>query len=149
MLYLKSSKYQANREKAVMAAACSQFMNVVNGAGCCLFGAFLGAQRIPLFDWLNAATGWESSPESYLITGHRIQTVKCLFNIKQGVLPRDIHISRRVLGDPPQPEGANKGRTVPLEKLRRYYWREMGYDLDTGVPTKACLAHLELETENE
>lgn len=145
LLYLKSTKYRANREKAVMAAACSQYMNVVNGAGCCLFGAFLGARRIPLFDWLDAATGWELSPESYLITGHRIQTVKYLFNIKQGILPRDIHISRRVLGDPPQQEGANKERTVPLEKLRRYYWREMGYDLDTGVPTKACLANLGLQ----
>ncbi|HSO18889.1 MAG TPA: aldehyde ferredoxin oxidoreductase C-terminal domain-containing protein, partial [Desulfosarcina sp.] len=145
LLYLKGSKYRANREKAVMAAACSQYMNVVNGAGCCLFGAFLGAQRIPLFDWLNAATGWALSPDAYMAAGHRIQTVKYLFNIKQGIQPRDIPISRRVLGDPPQQEGANKGRSVPLEKLRRYYWREMGYDPVTGVPTKACLSRLGLE----
>jgi aldehyde:ferredoxin oxidoreductase len=130
-----------------MAAACSQYMNVVNGAGCCLFGTFLGAHRIPVFEWLNAATGWESSPEAYLMTGHRIQTIKQLFNIKQGVSPGDIRISRRVLGDPPQTEGANKGRTVPLEKLKRYYWREMGYDLESGAPTAACLARLGLEDE--
>jgi len=34
LVYLKRSKYRANREKAAMGAACSQYMNVVNGAGC-------------------------------------------------------------------------------------------------------------------
>ncbi|WP_319406205.1 aldehyde ferredoxin oxidoreductase family protein [uncultured Desulfosarcina sp.] len=147
LFYLKGSKYQANREKAIMGAACSQYMNVINGAGCCLFGAFLGAHRIPVFDWLNAATGWDFSPDEYMVIGHRIQTVKQLFNIKQGIDPKDIRLSKRLLGDPPQTEGANKGRTVPLEKLRRYYWREMGYDMDSGVPTDTCLAQLGLEKQ--
>ena len=145
LIYLKHSKYRENREKAVMGAACSQYMNVVNGAGCCLFGAFMGAHRIPVFDWLNAATGWGHSPEAYLIVGHRIQTVKQLFNIKQGVKPTDIRLSKRVIGDPPQTEGANKGVTVPLEKLRRYYWSTMGFDPQSGVPTPECLASLNLE----
>ena len=43
---------------AVASAACSRYMNVINGAGACLFAAFLGAHRLPLFDWLNGATGW-------------------------------------------------------------------------------------------
>jgi aldehyde:ferredoxin oxidoreductase len=128
-----------------MGAACSQYMNVVNGAGGCLFGAFMGAHRIPVFDWLNAATGWEHSPKAYLVIGHRIQTVRQLFNIKQGAIPKDIRISKRVLGDPPQQEGANTGVTVPLEKLRRYYWSAMGYDPETGVPTPECLALLDLK----
>ncbi len=57
----------------------------------------------------------------------------------------DIRLSKRVIGDPPQQEGANKGVTVPLEKLRRYYWSEMGFDPETGVPTPECLARLNLE----
>jgi aldehyde:ferredoxin oxidoreductase len=144
LFYSKRSKYVANKEKAAMAAACSQYMNVINGAGCCLFGAFMGAHRIPIFDWLNAATGWTFSPETYLVTGHRIQALKQLFNIKQGIDPADIHISKRVLGEPPQTEGANKGATVPLEKLRRYYWSAMGFNPETGVPTKTCLGQLGL-----
>jgi aldehyde:ferredoxin oxidoreductase len=144
MLYLKRSKYRNHREKAAMAVACSQYMNVVNGAGCCLFGAFLGAHRLPLFDWLNAATGWESSPQTYLTIGHRIQTVKQMFNLKQGIAPKNVRLSKRVLGIPPQTEGANKGVTIQLEKLRRYYWSRMGYDPETGVPGKQCLARLGL-----
>ena len=146
LFYLKSSVSirPAGRRRS-WGPACSQYMNVINGAGVCLFGAFLGAQRIPVFDWLNAATGWTDSPEAYLTIGHRIQTVKQLFNIKQGIAPTDVRISRRVLGDPPQTTGANRGRTVPIEKLRRYYWREMGYDLENGVPTPECLHDLGLE----
>jgi len=145
LFYLKRSKYREHREKAAMGVACSQYMNVVNGAGCCLFGAFMGTHRIPLFDWLNAATGWQLTPDAYLVIGHRIQTIKQLFNIKQGVNPQDIRISKRVLGDPPQTEGANKGVTVQLEKLKRYYWAGMGFNPQTGVPTPQCLAALDLE----
>ena len=49
------------------------------------------------------------------------------------------------MGDPPQQEGANKGVTVPLEKLRRYYWSVMGFNPDTGVPTPEILAGLDLK----
>ena len=71
LFYLKSSKYGDDRQKAAMAAACSRFVNVLNGAGACLFGAFLGVHRLPLFEWLNAASGaatgrptdpWDSRP---------------------------------------------------------------------------------------
>ena len=44
-LYFKNRKYVADIEKAEMAAACSKFTKVVNSAGLCMFGAFLGAQR--------------------------------------------------------------------------------------------------------
>ncbi len=144
LIYLKRSKYREHRQKAAMGIACSQFMNVVNGAGCCLFGAFMGAHRLPLFDWLNAAAGWDLTPQAYMTIGHRIQAIKQLFNIKQGVNPNDIHISKRVLGNPPQAKGANRGATVPLEKLRRYYWSGMGFDPHTGVPRPECLAALDL-----
>ena len=55
--YFKDSKFEFDEDKARAAAACSCFMNVLNGAGGCLFGAFLGVHRLPIFEWLNAATG--------------------------------------------------------------------------------------------
>jgi aldehyde:ferredoxin oxidoreductase len=144
-LYLKRSKYKVNREKAVMGATCSKYMNVVNGAGLCLFGTFLGAQRIPVFAYLNAASGWDLTPEAYMVIGERIQTLKQLFNIRQGIHPQEIRMSDRALGIPPQREGANKGRTIPIEKLRRFYWGELGWHLETGVPTAQTLQRLDLE----
>jgi aldehyde:ferredoxin oxidoreductase len=46
LLYFKDSKYRPDPEKAAASAACSRYLNVLNGSGCCLFGAFLGAALI-------------------------------------------------------------------------------------------------------
>jgi len=141
-LYFKDRKYVAGQEKAAMAAASSKFMNVVNGAGLCLFGSFLGARRIPVFDWLNAATGWRKTPEEYMAIGKRIQTLKQAFNVKQKVDLRSLRPPDRVLGRPSQTEGANRGRTVQLEKMIEDYYGQFGWDARTGVPTEQSMAAL-------
>ena len=142
LVYFKSSKYKADKGKAVMAAACSRYMNVLNGAGACLFGAFLGAQRLPIFQWLNAATGWDKTPEDYMLIGSRIQARRQMFNVRQGIGPSEITISPRALGDPPQQQGANRARRVNLRKMRRLYWKELGWDPETGIPTDLTLGRL-------
>lgn len=142
LLYFKRKKYIADEDKAVMAAACSKFMNVANGAGLCLFGVFLGARRIPTFDWLNAATGWNKKPEQYMEIGERIQTLKQAFNIKHGIDPRSCKPSARAIGRPPQVEGANQGRTMDMEKLTRDYYSQFGWDPSTGRPSEESMAKL-------
>jgi aldehyde:ferredoxin oxidoreductase len=138
-IYMKGSKFEADREKAIAGAACSKFVNLLNGTGCCLFGAFMGADRLPLFEWINAATGWRRTPEEYLEIGRRVQTLKQAFNIRHGIRPKEIRMSDRPLGRPPQEEGANQGRTIPIEKMMTAYWKEMGWDPDTGVPTREAM----------
>ncbi len=147
IIYLKGSKFEAGEEKAVMGAACSRYVNVLNGAGGCLFGSFMGADRFPLFGWLDAAAGWEKTPQDYMEIGSRIQTLKQLFNMRQGIYPDRIVMSDRALGRPPQSVGANKGRSVPIEALRRGYWQQMGWDPETGVPTPKTLRRLKLEAD--
>lgn len=135
-VYLKGHKYKVDENKAVQAAACSKFMNVLNGAGACAFGAMLGITRFPLFEWLNAATGWNKSPEEYMAVGERVQTLKQSFNIKHGVEPKACKINERALGRPVQKKGANRNRTVAIEKLLEDYWRQFNWDPQTGVPEK-------------
>ena len=74
--------------------------------------------------------------------GERIQTLKQLFNFKQGVDPRSFKVGNRVLGRPPQSEGANRGRTMDIEKMIGDYWRQFGWDAETGKPTEARVASL-------
>jgi aldehyde:ferredoxin oxidoreductase len=143
-LYFKGRKYVADEEKAAMAAACSKFMNVVNCAGLCMFGVFLGAKRIPAFDWLNAATGWHRLPEHYMKIGERIQTLKQAFNIRQGVDPRTFWPGGRVIGRPPQTKGANRGRSINMEKMISDYYTQFGWDPETGRPTEKTMARLGL-----
>ena len=141
-LYFKGRKYRADAEKAVTAAACSKFMSLANAAGFCLFGLMLGAKRIPSFAWLNAATGWNKTPEQYLEIGARIQTLKQAFNIRQGVDPRSIKVPDRMLGLPALSKGANKGRTMDLDTMRSDYWRQFGWDPETGRPDDAAVRPL-------
>ncbi|MEW5733481.1 MAG: aldehyde ferredoxin oxidoreductase family protein [Thermodesulfobacteriota bacterium] len=145
LFYPKGTKYATGPDKTVMSHTCSTYMNVVNGSGGCLFGAFLGARRIPFFDWLNAATGWNYSPEQYMVVGERIQTLRQAFNVRHGKMPASVKINDRALGRPPQREGANKGRSVDLEKLVAGYWESFGWDPATGVPTNDCLFRLGIE----
>lgn len=144
LLYMKKSKYDVGGEKAQTAAACSKFMSLANGAGMCLFGLFLGARRIPTFAWLNAATGWQKTPEAYMEIGERIQTLKQAFNVKHGIEPKDNFISDRALGKIPQKEGANRGRSVDIEKMAPAYWEQFGWDRETGKPTEETLQRLKI-----
>lgn len=142
LLFMKGSKYKVNKEKAQASAACSKFMSMGNGAGMCMFGLFIGAKRIPTFDWLNAATGWKLTPEEYMTIGERIQTIKQDFNVKHGIEPKNNFISRRAQGNPPQKEGPNKGRSVDIEKLAADYWEQFGWDRITGKPKEETLKRL-------
>lgn len=144
-VYPKFAKYKANKKKALMGAACSKFMNVVNGAGMCLFGVLIGVHRVPIFEWLNAATGWKKTPAEYMTVGERIQTLKQSFNIKHGIRPKDFKISDRALGIPPQDRGANKGRTVDIEKMMQDYWEVFGWDRETGDPLEETVERLEID----
>jgi aldehyde:ferredoxin oxidoreductase len=141
-LFTKASKYKINKEKAQVAAACSKFMSLANGAGMCMFGLFIGAKRVPTFDWLNAATGWQLTPEEYMTIGERIQTLKQAFNVKHGIEPRKNFISSRAQGKIPQKEGANKGRFVDVERLASDYWEQFGWDTTTGKPKEETLRKL-------
>jgi len=138
-MYSKNLKYAAGEEKAVMAAACARLMNVANSAGMCLFGLFLGVHRVPLFEWLNAATGWEKTAADYMEAGTRIQTVKQLFNIRQGIDPRSVTAPDRTLGRPPQERGANRNREIDEKTLKREYWKAFGWNPETGIPEKKPL----------
>ena len=139
ILYNMDKRFEVDKEKAIMAAACSKYMNVMNGAGLCIFGAFLGAMRVPLFDWLNAATGWEKTPEEYMEIGGRIQTLRQAFNIKHGITPKSFVVPDRALGREPLAEGANKGRSVDIEPMMRDYWRLFGWDETSGRPTEEVI----------
>ncbi|HNY64874.1 MAG TPA: aldehyde ferredoxin oxidoreductase family protein [Deltaproteobacteria bacterium] len=141
-IYPKNRKYKASKDQALETAACSKYMNVINGSGLCMFGCFLGITRTPTFDWLNAVTGWNKTPEEYMEIGERIQTIKQAFNIRQGVDPRKNKLSPRGLGTPPQAEGANKNRTVPIDKMMADYWELFGWDPATGRPRDETLARL-------
>ena len=143
LFYPKGGKYRADVEKARWVAACSQFTALLNGAGGCIFGAFMGVHRFPIFEWLNAAAGWTKSPQDYLQIGWNIQSLRQAFNAREKMALRHA-INDRALGNPPQTTGANRGAQVPLEALTALYWQEMGWDAG-GQPPLTALQQWGLE----
>lgn len=143
-VFWKSSKYRVDENKAAQAAACSQFSQLMEANGICQFGGFLGVDRLPFFEWMNSVTGWHYSPEDYMKMGLRIQTLKQLFNAREGGSLRH-DINKRLLGIPPLKAGAGKGRTVDLDGLVRTYWHAMGWSEENGLPTDKCVHDLGLE----
>ncbi len=144
LFYNKKKSFNPSREMAQKSAAMSNFTNFYNGLGLCMFGMFLGVDRLPLFEWANAATGWDLRPEDYLEIGRRIQTLRQLFNIRQGIDPEKIRVSPRALGLPPLKHGPHKGVKLDMDTMRQYYWEEIGWDPQTGRPTKQTLETLSL-----
>jgi len=136
-IYRKAKKFQDERLQAAMGAACSRYMALLNGSGACMFGAFMGADRFPIFEWLNAATGWERTPEAYMEIGGRIQTLRQSFNVKHGLRPGDFQLKGRPAGRRPGVPGSLKDHLMDLEPVMQAYWEIMGWDRKTGVPKSA------------
>jgi aldehyde:ferredoxin oxidoreductase len=144
-LYGKGGKYVPDEDKAATSAATSKYTAMYNGAGLCMFGAFCGTTRLPLFEWLAAATGFEKSPAEFLECGGHIQTLRQQFNVRHGIDPRSNVAHDRALGRPPQTVGPNRGRTIEIEALLEGYWRELGWDTETGKPTPETLERYGIE----
>lgn len=140
--YPKKEEYEPSENNAKKAMANSCFKMVVDGAGGCFIAACMGVQHWRLFDWLNAATGWEKTPDDYMEIGKRIQTTRQMFNVKHGIDPMSFKIKDRMKGNPPLRKGPLAGITVDLELLMQKYWEVFEWDPKTGVPTERTLEKL-------
>jgi aldehyde:ferredoxin oxidoreductase len=142
--YPVSERYEVNETKGFYSAGCSMAKMVIDGAGLCTFGLLMGVDRLPIFEYLNAATGWQKTPDEFMEIGRRVQTLRQCFNIREGLQPADVHLPGRSIGEPPFRSGPHKGKQVAVNDLRQMYWQVIGWDKDTGVPLPETLQALEL-----
>ena len=110
--------------------------------GLCMFSSQFG--QYPLIDLVESLTGWNVSIEDLILSGLRIQTLKQAFNIREGVKIHTNELNGRVIGDPPDTKGPNKGITVEYKKFYKQYCKEMGWNPENGYPLKQTLKHLNL-----
>jgi aldehyde:ferredoxin oxidoreductase len=143
--YLKAEEYIPSDKIALKTVAISSYKELTDGGGGCLFAMMLGVNHWKLFEWLNAATGWKKSPDEYMEIGRRIQTLRQLFNVKQGIDPISFKMNPRMAGDPPLQVGPNKGKTVPIEEMMHCHWKAYGWDEKTGIPTHQNVNDLKID----
>jgi aldehyde:ferredoxin oxidoreductase len=125
-------------------AVAANYWQVGTCAGLCLMPVIFSG-IFPLLDFINGVTGWDMSLSETLKTGARIQTMRQLFNVREGISPSDIYLPDRLLGIPPKSEGPLEGITVDVDTMVSEYREAMEWDPRTGKPAASCLIKLGLD----
>ena len=115
----------------------------------------LGICKVPALSLINAydleaeaglvseATGLKVSAADLWLVGERIVVAERLFNLACGARAADDRLPA-LFATQPLADGPSRGITVPLEAMRRDFYRRMGWTRD-GRPTRATLRRLDLE----
>jgi aldehyde:ferredoxin oxidoreductase len=143
--YNKKEEYIPSDNEALKAVAQACMKQAVESTGVCMFAAISGVQHYPIFKWLNTATGWDKSPDDYLEIGRRIQTLRQMFNIREGMEPLNNKMSDRLSGKPPLTKGPLKEKTLPIESMMRNYWNKIGWDEQSGKPLDKTISDLGID----
>lgn len=104
-----------------------------SNSGMCLFALSAGS-KFPLVEFVCAATGWDFTPEEAILAGKKSLTLQQAFNIREGFTAKNFILPAR-LADPPV-MGPFSGRVIDFNALRKSYYKAMGWDTETGNPSK-------------
>ena len=116
--------------------------SVRNTVGLCQFLEYNDAKSLEL---LNAATGWDMSPEELHETFERGLTMARLFNLREGMTVEDDRLPDRL--HEPLRLGPLKDYRLPKEEIRGYvsgYYEKHGWDAVEGKPYRDTIEYLGL-----
>jgi aldehyde:ferredoxin oxidoreductase len=131
--------------KGLMVKQCEDFMVVVESVGLCKYGTQIPPEFFyeDLVLALKVHNGLEFSREELEEIGERIVNLNRLFNAQRGITRKDDSLPKR-LTEEKAPVGPSAGEVVELEQMLDDYYRERGWDLETGLPKKETLKRLGL-----
>jgi aldehyde:ferredoxin oxidoreductase len=95
---------------------------------------------------MRGVTGMSFSPEEIEKVGERVNNLAKAFNVREGFTRADDTFPERLMTEPLK-EGASKGQMISkadLDKMLDEYYAERGWDVLTGMPTRAKLVELRL-----
>jgi aldehyde:ferredoxin oxidoreductase len=125
-------------------ARVNNYFHAAQSAGMCMF-ALLSLRPSALTDSLTCVTGREFALDDALTRGARIAALRTAFNHRGGVRNVDFRFPDRVIGRPPLDAGPTAGRTVDVNVQVADYLEAMGWDAQTGAPTRETLEKLGLD----
>ena len=94
---------------------------------------------------VRALTGWSYTVHEAAQLGERVATLGRIYNLREGLTTADDTLPKRMFG--PTQRGALKDGGVDREKMQeaiRMFYGVMGWDEDTGIPTRANLGELKI-----
>jgi aldehyde:ferredoxin oxidoreductase len=118
------------------------FYQLLSSAGLC--GLYAQFYSPPVVELIAPVTGWDIDWAEGITLGKRINTLRQAFNTREGVDVREFRLPKRF--ENPLVAGPAAGVTPPpFELLRQYYFAAMGWDKETGAPSKETLAALGID----
>lgn len=116
-----------------------------NMLGVCLFSSItLAIKPSTWAGLLSAAVGYTVTKEELLRAAERVINMERMINLAFGFDGSDDTLPPRFLEEP-APDGRGQGQTVDLEVALESYYRSMGWDVETGLPTAETLEKLGLD----
>lgn len=140
--------YAGPEKSKLVKIGCDLFM-VFNCLPLCRFTVYPSAPErtlgtlVPI---VAAVTGWDVTVDELMTVGERVWNLERAFNVREGITRKDDVLPNRLMEEP-LPEGAYKGETFRkkvLDKMLDCYYEFMGWDRETGIPTKEKLKELGL-----
>jgi aldehyde:ferredoxin oxidoreductase len=98
-------------------------------------------------DILRCVTGTGYSAGDLLRVGERIINAERIYNLRCNLIREDDSLPDK-LTQVPMPEGPCRGETISIEEMLRAYYRERGWDPETGIPTREKLEELGLMNQD-
>jgi len=128
-----------------MDALYSSVMRIMDTSGMCLL-QWTSAPQMDMAKIISAAWGREVNMQDLMKIGERISHIRQAFNAREGIDPQSRKMSLgRPLGNPPLQAGPTANVTVDAESMRVKYFEGMGWDLETGRPSRERLMALGLD----
>jgi aldehyde:ferredoxin oxidoreductase len=117
------------------------YAQAFSDSGLCLFVISPG-NDYPLAEFVSAVTGWDFTAKEAMTAGKRTLTLLQAFNLREGWKASDYTLPGRVSQPPTM--GPFAGRHIDFASLRSSYYKSMGWDMESGFPSRACLSELGL-----
>ena len=141
-LQLQTVDVEDYKEKGPLHAIGSVYYQLINACGMCLLPYFALCSTFPIPDCISAVTGWDFTIDDALKAGKRIQTLRQVFNLREGLEPTQWRLPERI--SVPADSGPFAGRKVDFETMRDKFYQEMGWDIMSGWPLEETLKELRL-----
>lgn len=135
-----ATELNAAKVHAYTVAANSRWLD--NALGVCMFVPWTADEKVAL---VRAITGWETNLFELLTAAERSVTMMRLFNLRSGWTNQDDVLPKRMT----QPHVSGSVTEVPvmeaeLSQAVTQFYAMMGWDAETGIPTRTKLDELEL-----
>ena len=123
------------------------YWSMFNSLGMCnLVGEPIGQLSIgKIVGYVSAVTGWKSGTFDLLKLGERANAMSRVFNLREGFSAEDDWLPERLFE--PLENGALEGQGIDREQFARArstYYAMVGWDPETGVPSRAKLEELDI-----